>query len=369
MLLTLDLLKVAVASWLDATKLANPTYTPSYENTADLVDKIAKVKNIPQAYTDKLPELNGENLPLGKTIEEYFANLILPTAYDETGAGALSPSDLTYTRPTYSYPLARKKIKVTRHYNDLEKAFNSEDEYISAIADISKSLADSQGQYKYALKRQLIGRLIEKAIAAQTSSTVFATATAYVKGAYLKESAASDVRGVVVRAIAASNADDWATCVANGYIVILNLVTTIAIPTDEVSGEAFIKQVKKDIEVASDTSEGHSLNGNTLGSGADGMMLYVKQGVIPSLEVDTLAGAFHTDQLAVPAVMKPLRDFGDDATSFAVLVDPRGLRLCEDYLAVRTQENADGDFINFFEHSQYTGFMSCNTFFKVYKIA
>ena len=137
--------------------------------------------------------------------------------------------------------------------------------------------------------------------------------------------------------------------------------------TDLSLSTADIKQVKEDIEVASDVSEGHSLNGNTLGA-TQGLVLIVKQGVIPSLEVDTYAGAFNQNQLAVPAEIVVVKDFGSaDADYFAVLMDRRAMRLHNTYNATRDNANGDGDFLNIFRHTEDTAYLSRNAFFKAYK--
>ena len=47
-------------------------WTASTNNFIGLVDKIGKQVQLNGLYNDKLPELNGDELPLGKTIEEYF---------------------------------------------------------------------------------------------------------------------------------------------------------------------------------------------------------------------------------------------------------------------------------------------------------
>ena len=72
----------------------------------------------------------------------------------------------------------------------------------------------------------------------------------------------------------------------------------------------------------------------------------------------------------MPVTVKVLDDFGNaDSTVYAVLLDPRGIKLHNGYRAVRTQENADGDFVNFVLHSENTGFTSNFTYINVFKSA
>ena len=141
----------------------------------------------------------------------------------------------------------------------------------------------------------------------------------------------------------------------------------LAAPADTQTAEAFIKQIKTDVEAASFASENTSLGGALIGAAPE-LTLYIKKGVMPTVEVDALAGAFHAENLAIPANIKVVDDFGNaDAKIYAMLVDPRGIKLHRSYHAVRDQMNGIGDFVNFFDHSENTGFISKNTFVKVYK--
>ena len=146
--------------------------------------------------------------------------------------------------------------------------------------------------------------------------------------------------------------------------------TEIAKPVDDTTGEAFIEQVLEDAEVASDFSEGRSLNGNTLGASLEaGLVLVMKQGIMPSLKVQTLAGAFNRDDLAMPAEIVVVPDFGDaDDDIYAVLVDRRIMRLHNTYRAVRENMNGQGDFLNMFYHTENTAHISRNAFVKVYMV-
>ena len=174
---------------------------------------------------------------------------------------------------------------------------------------------------------------------------------------------------VAVKPIASGSGLTGTTAIAGGYLIPLALVTEIAKPSDDTTGEAFIEQVLKDVEVASDFSEGHSLNGNTLGGNQEaGLVLVMKQGIMPTLKVQTLAGAFHREDLAIPAEIVVIPDFGDaDDDIYAILVDRRIMRLHNTYRAVRENSNGQGDFLNMYYHTENTVHVSRNCFVKVYK--
>lgn len=315
--MTLNQIKEFIESYVDAASQGNTTFTPSYGNLAGLLDKIAKTITIDGQFADKLEVFNGEELDLGRTIEEWYQDLCIVAEYDKNGANALAPSYPTYQDNAYSYTLGRKVIQTTLKYNDYERAFNSPAEYEAIVNMVLKRLYDTYAVFKYNSKKQLLANTITKAEASA---------------------------GVA------------------------NIVKTIAAPTNTDTGEAFIEQVKKDIEAASFVSEGNSLNASATLGASEGLVLVVKKGTMPALDVNTMAGAFHLDKLAIPAEIVVVDDFGDaDAKYYAMLVDKRAIRLHPSYMAVREQMNGKGDFMNFFLHTENTGFISRNTFLRVYK--
>ncbi|MBO7693616.1 MAG: hypothetical protein J6T10_13435 [Methanobrevibacter sp.] len=363
-------LKTLVASIVTTAKISNDTFSVTRDNIVGLLDKVGKITTIDTVYTlDKLSMFDGEYLSFGKTIEEWQQDLIIPEDYDSTGANALSPHDPTYRPVFYSYTVGKKKIPTTIRNNNIERAVHFEEQFVSIVAMNTKRLEDSMAQYRYNVKREMIAKLISIASTEMSSTTTFVASTAYSVNALLRDNDTPTAYGIVVKAYSANDATNWADAVAKGYIIVLNLIQTISAPVDTTTGEAFIKQVKEDVEKANDSSEGNSLNGNSLGATPeDSLYLIVKQGVIPTLQVDTLAGAFNKQELAIPAKVVVVKDFGSDASgAYAVLLDGRGMRLHNTYNATRENANGDGDFLNIFRHTEDTAYISRNTFLKVYK--
>lgn len=314
--MTISGLQTLAQKYVAAAKQAG-TWTNSANNLYKAVDKIGKMVMIDGQFIDKLPELDGDELPLGKTIEEYFIDLTLPEAYSDitTEAGKdKAPALPTVENCSYSYSLGREKIKTTVPYDNVERAARSVEDASNMITKILERLSNSYEMFKFAAKKQLLGNAADKAVTAK-------------------------------------------------------LVTTIAKPVDTATSEAFIKQIKQDVETASFPNEG-GLNGSLIGAAPE-LVLYVKKGVMPIVEVDALAGAFNEGRLAIPAKIKVVDDFGTMTNTgvYAILVDPRGIKLHRDYHAIRQSENADGDFINYVDHSEHTGFISKNVFIKAYKAA
>ena len=315
--MTISGLQTAMASYVAAAKQAG-AWSASTNNFVGLLDKIGKQVTIDGGFYDKLPELDGDELPLGKTIEEWFIDLTLPVAYSDVttdGAQDNVPALPTVESVAYSYSLGRQKVKTTVPFDNFERAMINAQESANLGAKILERLNNSYELTKYAIKKQLIGNAIDKAVTASS-------------------------------------------------------VSTIAVPVDTATREAFIKQVKKDIEAAQFAHMGNCLAGaNCLIGGSPELVLYMKKGIMPDLEVDTLAGAFNREDLAIPCKIKIVDDFGTmtNSSAFAVLVDPRGTKTHNGYNALRSKENADGDFINFVRHFEVTGFISKYAYIKAYK--
>lgn len=366
MRLSIAELKEVISTYVTEDLVSNTSFNVTKNNTAELIDKIAKIFTIDNPFYDKLSMFDGEELSFGKTVEEWYQNLVLPQDYDENGEGALAPTYPNYAPPTYSYTIGKKVIPVTIRNNDLERAVHFVDQYTELINTQTKRLYDSEALYRYGVKKEMIARLIELCEKAHSAEGPFSASESYNIGQVVSN-ADESVTGIFVRNYIGNDATTYEDAVKKGFIVTYDLLTTVSAPVDATTGENFIEAVKKDIETASFANEGHSLNGNTIGSEV-GLVLLVKKGVMPALQVKTIAGAFHTEELAVPAEIIVVDDFGSyDGSAYAVLMDRRGMRLHNTYRAVRENFNGKGDFLNLFLHTENTPHISRNTFVKVYK--
>lgn len=370
--LSLQEVKELVSDVITKAKISNPSFVETRDNVVGLLDKVGKIATLDTSFQiDKLYMFDGEYLSFGKIVEEWQQDLIMPSDYDANGEGALSPSNPTYRPVDYSYSVGKKKIKTTIRNNDIERAVHFEEQLVSIVAMQYKRIEDSMAVYRYAMKREMLAKLIALCEDAQgNSTTTFASGTAYSVGAYVRKGSSGDnakIFAEVVKPILATSTHTWDQAVSAGELIVMDLFETVALPVDTSTGEAFIKAVKKSLEIAQDVSEGHSINGNTLGA-TENLKLVVKQGVIPELEVGTYAGAFHREDLAFPADIVVVKDFGSaNSKYYAVLMDARGMRLFNTYNATREQINGDGDFLNVFRHTEDTAHVSRNTFVKVFK--
>ena len=316
MALTIDTLKTAAATYVDATKQLQATFKqPDVKDFTNCVCKIGKMATLYLPIADKLPELSGDNLPYGEIIEEFMVNDFLPSPYTYVDqAGKTNARRATFDEAVYSYPLQMQKFELGVVRSQFQRVALGEQSFSDLVSYTLSTLDSSTNAWNYASKRQLIGNMATEAA---------------------KKPA---------------------------------LVSTMAKPINTETGEAFIKKVKELVEIAKDMND-HNLAEHTCGS-APSLKLYVKQGVIPSLEVDTMSGCFQIDKLAVPAEVKTVLDFGNaDASIYAILVDERAIKLHDDINKVTTDYTAGDDQDNFYRLLKQTGYISKYAFVHVFKNA
>lgn len=361
--MTYEQLKTIVASYVDAQKQANPSYTPTYEDITGMVIKIGMQKIIDTEYVDDLPEFDGENLPLGTTIEEYFQDLIAPADYsDERSLANHYPS---YRPNSYSYELGRKVFTETRPLYGMQRACLSTDSFANLTALIYKRLNDSHASFRYASKLQLLKNWADKVDDAYTNADSFAIETKFDVGDVVSSSGAY---AIVQKGIAITNTKTFAQLLADGTLAPLDAMETIADVTDTASGEAFVKAVKVAVEKSQTMlNNGNNLSGAQLGK-VPSLLLLVKQGVMPTIEVDVLAGAFNRDNVSIPARIKVVDSLGEGIV--AMLVDPRGCKMHSNWEQVITEgPYHDTANVDMSLHTANTGYISPNAFVHVFKVA
>ena len=369
--LSLAELKTAVASYVASNKIANPTFSETRNNIVGLLDKIGKIVQLDTSFFDKLPELDGEVLSYGKTVEEYYQDLILAIDYNQDldGSRALKFYSPTYRPVAYSYSLGKKVIPTSIPNNNIERAVHNEGQFVDIIATQEKRLSDSKAMWKYQVKREMLGKFVDMVATAYSGATAYTqNSTVLAEGTFYKWTDSDSVNHTAVCVVGQASAVNKSgnTLEAEGVLIELQMIEEVPVPEDSTTGENFIKALKNAVEKAQDVSEGFSLNGNTIGAEM-GLALYVKQGVMPSLEVDTMAGAFHLEKLSTGVEAKVIKDFGSTTSkAYAILMDRRGARLHIDYEAVRENFNGFGDFVNLFSHIESTAFISRNCFVKIF---
>ena len=313
--LTIDGLKQAAANYVVATKQLQTTFTPTVDDFTKTVCKIGKMFTVYMPITDKLPELSGDNLPFGSTVEEYFCKTFIADKFTYAdGSPKRNAKRATFAEAVYSYPLDEQIFELGVPRTQFQRVSLGQQSFSDLVADTVSTLDSGYNAWQYAAKRQLLGNMATKAAEKPA------------------------------------------------------LVSALAKPTDTATGEAFIKKVKELGEIANDMND-HNLAGE-VAAAAPALKLYVKQGVIPSLETDVMSGCFQLGKLAMPAEIKTVLDFGNaDESIYAILVDTRGIKLHDDVNVVTTDYDGYMNQDNFWRHLQSTGVLSRYSFVHVFKAA
>lgn len=312
---TIAALETAAKNYVDATKQLQGTFTPTVDDFTKTVCKIGEMKTLYLPHVDKLPEMNGDNLPFGETIEEFMVNDFLPETFTYVdGAPKKNAKRATFAEAVYSYALPEQLWELGVPRSQFQRVSLGQRSFTDLVSSTLMTLDSSANAWNYAAKRRLLGNAAKAAVTA-------------------------------------------------------GLVSTKAKPDNTADGEQFIKEVKKCVEIASDMNDSNLAK--HVAAAAPSLTLYIKQGVIPSLEVDTMAGAFNEAKLAIPAKIKTVLDFGEieqeDTSVYAILVDDRAIKLHDDILMVTSDYDGRMNQDNFYRHQKQTGFISKYGYIHVFK--
>lgn len=352
-----------VEEYIVGNKIATPEFTPTASEFTGILDKIGRqVLIYSGSFYDALPELDGEYLPLGKTIEEVHSDLKKPIPYDAEGTNTLARRKAGYRQSYYSYAQPRLTIPNTIPYNVFEQASLDQAGFISLVQDNIKTFNDSIAMAKYGRKKKLM-KLVTEEIKRVMTTTEHPSGDGFVKnGTYI-----TDEENVyaVMEDYDTHDGNEVENEVSRGILVKLELETKLAKPIDNTTGTAFVKALKNIAEDLKFARDGQSLSGATIGADV-GVTMYLKRGIASVIDVDVLAGAFHQDKVAVPITFKVVEDDCFAEGVYALLVDPRMIKLHPTYMAIRENVNGEGDFVNQFSHTDYTAFYSKNTYCHIF---
>lgn len=356
-LLTLQELQTIAEAYIDETKIGVKNWKPDQNFYTGLLEKIIASIMIDGDYTEDLGFMDGFRIETGESIEEYFIGFASPENQDDDGTNNDKPAYPDALPSTYSVRFDPKIIKVSERYNKLQNSFNSETDFRNYVTRVVKRLYDSLTLYLNELKRELLGKIANRAVGGE--ATAWANNHAYKRGDMIKSGTSPDLKvGVALKDF--TSATSYQNDVTNGNILELRTFETIAAPTDTTTGEAFIKSIKGVAETFKYPDQGDSLNGNIAGV-APKYILLLKQGIMPSLQVDTFAGAFNPEQLSFEVEQKVVKNFGSNENVIAMLIDERAVKLHNCSRFVLTHLNADGAFMNHVLHDEELGFYSPNT--------
>jgi len=316
-------IKTLVNAVIDASLISqNAPFVPDTDDITGLVIKIGKQFMLSSNFESDLPELEGDRLEFGSTIEEYYVKLAAIAAFKPTPGTLHEDVDVDGTatdiwesdigkphRPdfatvVYSYELAKYQAAQTVDYNKIEHAMIGQNEFSKLIADITKSLYDTIAIYKYMIKKQLLGRAID-----------------------------------LIGAEGAGNAQR----------------VKIAAPVDTATGEAFVKSVKQYVNKFTKIHDTYNLLKVPVKSQLEDLVLYILEGYEEVIDVGVLAGAFNVGKVSIPVTVKTVEDFGTlavNTTAYALLVDTRGVKVHTLHETASQEDVGRSEYITYFLNYQ-----------------
>ena len=350
-LISTEQLKTIVKNYLDEGNItmdsAEYAALDKISTVTGLINKIAATFTIEGDYTEEgLADLDGPEIATGNALEEYFRDFVEPSDFDDTGANAMAPAYPHNAPVSYSVEQKKQTFKTTESMSGYAQSFKDAAEVATYVSGITRRLYDSETLWRNGLKKQLLGIVAKEHTRNPTKTYAAASASTLKVGEKVKDG--NGIPYVVRKSIA--NNTTLENAVAAGQLVKLDLATAMAVPTDATTGEAFIKSVKDYVAKFMKPRSGYSLNGNIAGKGT--YKLYIKEGILPSIEVDTMAGAFNADKLTFGVPVVEVTDFGDNANVFAMLVDTRGIRVSNVEKIATSDTNGQGAFVNYYIHER-----------------
>lgn len=320
---TLATIQQFATAYADATKSGSTdAYNASTDNLVGAVDKIGEQFTVEGGYDDRLKFMDGSNLPLGRTVEEYFraiAQASLWEGSDKEGAKVNTPAFIPYEKCAYSYELGRVKFKSSTDGSQLAEAAVSSEVFGNIVANEMSEISDQKSIYKYNIKK-------------------------------------SALRNIIDKARNATNKD--------------NLVENTAVPSTAEEAEDFITAIKTQVKKFRFANEGNNLGNCLIGAIPNALKpkLIVKVGLLDTLDKLAKAGAFHDEyfDLSTWCDIEEVDDFAGDTKVIAMIIDPRMIKVKPYIDKTGSDYNLDGDFMSTVNHFGVTIVTSLYTALHVY---
>lgn len=286
-------------------------FAPTYEWASTLLDKIGATVSLQSSIKDHLDMFDDITLPMGTTVEEYIHDLLEVAAFD--------PESLPYgqnvidTKKAYHYRSGDKKIELPVWNSEMKRAFNSPEGLASFTARMLQRIEDTKKAYKFEAKKKALGvKLLRDAVHEIDIEDPDNPGT-YLKGINAAAITPTDYTALSKETIIASNGKR----VGGDVVDAGKRNVLIPLPSDKATADAFITGVQQIVEDLQFTSRKGNPFGVAQQSQPSDLVLLIKKGTMPVLNVTSLASAFNKELLGLGVQVKVVDDFGlhvDQAT-------------------------------------------------------
>lgn len=284
-------------------------FVPTYEWASTLLDKIGATVSLQSGIKDHLDMFDDITLPNGATVEEYIHDLLEVVSFD--------PESLPYgqdvidTKKAYHYRSGDKKIELPVWYSEMKRAFQSPEGLASFTARMLQRIEDTKKAYKFEAKKKALGvKLLRDAVYEIEDENNPGT---YLKGISTGSVSVDDYISLGKETIIASNGKR----VGGDVIAAYNRNVLIPLPSNKATADAFITGIQQIVEDLQFTSRKGNPFGVAQQSQPSDLVLLIKKGTMPVLNVSSLASAFNKELLGLGVQVKVVDDFGlhnDQAT-------------------------------------------------------
>lgn len=272
------------------------------EFTATLLNKLVKSVVHTKLFSNPLKTLKKGRKPLGDTIEEIYNNFIKGTVFDDTGVDLLK-RNLPDTKTVYHRMNYKQKYKITVSREILSRAFASYDSLETYMSNIVQTLYNSAELDEFVNIKQLIKSALDK--------------NAIVKVAV----------------------QDPLTGEQNGKEFIKAIKTVsglMTFPGSEFNGYLTAQSVDKQPIVTF--------------SRKDEQVLILDTATDISVSVDVLASLFNMSVAEFNDTRKIVIDSFPDENMRAFLCDEAFFQIYDDLFVIKSFENGEGLYHNYFLH-------------------
>lgn len=281
-----------------------PDYEPNQyavwdENEMAMIGKIAYTIIREVTASNPLAVFNKRPVDTGDTIEQVVVKFVESEGYDINGAGALTPDKRNKLAVQYFKNWTRKKFKTTVYPTQLRLMANS----ISNKEEIASRLVSVLGESDIQENFENIKGLLAY------GSTPVNGATPFVNG------------GTVA--------------VKNGTIDYLGFLT-------------LIKNIVKGMKFNNTTFNSYGLKRRTR---EEDIYIIAPYKLITETDVESLSGVFNLDKAEIRnRIIEIDTETDTDGNYLVYIVDQNALQVVTQVYKMLDQENADGDFWNYFLH-------------------
>lgn len=290
-----------------------------------------------QEYQDRIPEATRTNLQVvGKAITEYT-----PTLNEFTGALVSKIALQLFANKMAKNRLAKFKKGSLENASDIEEIF---------VAMAQGIAYDKEGSDVLARKKPDTKSLYYKENYQQTYEV--SVSDVQVKQAFTTSQGITNLTNHIINSMySGANHDEYLSMknLFNLYDTNFKKVTVSNV-TDETTGKAFVKAVKKACTNLTFMSSEYNAEGVKTYTEESDQVLLVHKDVMAEVDVEVLAKAFNMGKTQFEAQVIVVDDFGGMQNTLALLVDKEWFMIYDTLRTVESIRNPKGLFTNYFLH-------------------